>query len=288
MMANLEYVRLYFSLQLNEAICWWCYYIREISWQLLIALLAYLCVCVFLYAILKRVGHTAWQLPGPPARLLLVTAHPDDEVMFFGPLVYWLTRSKASEIYLLCLSMGGDRRRIDELWECTKVLGIPEANVTIIMSGELPDDQGVQWPTDTVAESILQYIEMYKINAVVTFDKYGVSRHKNHISLYFAIAALCIEKKVPPYCKLYVLESVNIIRKYIQILDLPVSLLSASYWYLVTYEQKRTIKSAMAAHKSQYVWFRKLYMIFSRYTFINTLQEVSALDLELDLQFDED
>jgi len=44
----------------------------------------------------------------------------------------------------------------------------------------------------------------------------------------------------------------------------------------------------MAAHKSQYVWFRKLYMIFSRYTFINTLQEVSALDLELDLQFDED
>jgi len=131
-------------------------------------------------------------------------------------------------------------------------------------SGELPDNQSVQWPTDTVAESILQYIEIYKINAVVTFDKYGVSRHKNHISLYFAIAALCIEKKVPPCqyrsfnwrtnivdwynvslisdCKLYVLESVNIIRKYIQVLDLPVSLLSASYWYLVTYEQKRTIK----------------------------------------------
>lgn len=183
---------------------------------------------------------------------------------------------------------GGDKRRIDELWECTKVLGIPEANVTIIMSSELPDDQSVQWPVDTVAESILQYIEIYKINAVVTFDKYGVSRHKNHISLYFAIASLCIEKKVPPYCKLYVLESVNIIRKYIQLLDLPISLLSASYWYLVTYEQKRIIKSAMAAHKSQYVWFRKLYMIFSRYTFINTLQEVSALDLELDLQFDED
>lgn len=65
-------------------------------------------------------------------------------------------------------------------------------------SSELPDDQSVQWPTDTVAENILQYIEIYKINAVVTFDKYGVSRHKNHISLYFAIAALCIEKKVPP------------------------------------------------------------------------------------------
>jgi N-acetylglucosaminylphosphatidylinositol deacetylase len=42
----------------------------------------------------------------------------------------------------------------------------------------------------------------------------------------------------------------------------------------------------MKAHKSQYVWFRKLYMIFSRYTLINTLQEVTLLDLELDLQLE--
>ena len=95
-------------------------------------------------------------------------------------------------------------------------------------------------------------------------------------------------KKVPHYCKLYILESVNIIRKYVQLLDLPISLLSASYWYLLTYDQKNNIKKAMAAHESQYVWFRKLYMIFSRYTFINTLQEVCALDLELDLQFDDE
>lgn len=62
---------------------------------------------------------------------------------------------------------------------------------------ELPDDRNVQWPTEIVAECILQHIEIYKINAVVTFDKHGISKHKNHISLYYAIAALCIEKKVP-------------------------------------------------------------------------------------------
>jgi len=61
----------------------------------------------------------------------------------------------------------------------------------------MPDDSNIQWPIDVVAENILQYIEMYRINAVVTFDKHGVSRHKNHISLYFAVAALCIENKVP-------------------------------------------------------------------------------------------
>lgn len=287
-MSDLEFIRQYFSMQVNQLVCWWWYYIKEISWQLLIAVTAYLCVCVFLYKILKKVCHAAWQLPGPPARILLVTAHPDDEVMFFGPLLYWVTRSEDSEIYLLCLSMGGNKKRKEELWACTKILGIPEANVTIIMSTELPDDQTVQWPTEVVAESILQYIECYKINAVVTFDKCGISRHKNHISLYYAIAALCIEKKVPSYCKLYVLESVNIIRKYVQLLDLPISLLTAPYWYLLTYEQRQLIRKAMTAHKSQYVWFRKLYMMFSRYTFINTLQEMSALDLELDLQFDDE
>ncbi|XP_006622406.1 N-acetylglucosaminyl-phosphatidylinositol de-N-acetylase [Apis dorsata] len=287
-MIDFNLIREYLSMQINEIICWWWFYINEISWQLLIAITAYLCVCIFLYSILKKVSHIAWQLPGPPARILLVTAHPDDEVMFFGPLVYWVTKSKASEIYLLCLSNGGDKRRKEELWECTKILGIPEDNVTIIMSTELPDDQNVQWPTEIVAEFILQYVESYKINAVITFDKHGISRHKNHISLYFAIAALCIEKKVPYYCKLYVLESVNIFRKYVQLLDLPISLLTASYWYLITYNQKKIIKKGMIAHKSQYVWFRKLYMIFSRYTFINTFQEMSALDLELDLQFDDE
>lgn len=287
-MVDLNLIREYLSIQINEIICWWWFYINEISWQLLIAVTAYFCVCISLYSILKRVSHTAWQLPGPPARILLVTAHPDDEVMFFGPLVYWVTRSMASKIYLLCLSNGGDKKRKEELWECAKLLGIPEDNVTIMMSTELPDDRNVQWPTEVVAECILQYVEIYKINAVVTFDKHGISKHKNHVSLYYAIAALCIEKKVPYYCKLYVLESVNIIRKYVQLLDLPISLLSASYWYLITYDQKNGIKKAMAAHKSQYVWFRKLYMIFSRYTFINTLQEVCALDLELDLQFDDE
>lgn len=133
-MSELDYIKQYFSIQFNEILCWWWYYINEISWQLLIAVVAYLCVCVFLYMILRRVSHVAWHLPGPPSRILLVTAHPDDEVMFFGPLIYWTTRSEASNIYLLCLSMGGDKRRKEELWDCTKKLGIPEANVTIIIS----------------------------------------------------------------------------------------------------------------------------------------------------------
>ena len=56
------------------------------------------------------------------------------------------------------------------------------------------------WKESLVADYILQHIESYKINALVTFDKYGISKHKNHISLYYAVASLCLGKKVPP-CK---------------------------------------------------------------------------------------
>lgn len=38
-------------------------------------------------------------------RALLVTAHPDDECMFFAPTILKLVESQAS-VYLLCLSTG--------------------------------------------------------------------------------------------------------------------------------------------------------------------------------------
>ncbi|KFM75685.1 hypothetical protein X975_23223, partial [Stegodyphus mimosarum] len=30
----------------------------------------------------------------------------------------------------------------------------------------------------------------------------------------------------------------------------------------------------MKAHQSQYVWFRKLYILFSRYLYVNTFEEM--------------
>lgn len=105
-MLDFESATRYINDHINEIERWWWWYVREISWQLIVAPIAYLLVCLFLYFVLKRVSHRAWQLPGPPARLLLVIAHPDDEVMFFGPMIYWLTKYKTSNIYLLCFTIG--------------------------------------------------------------------------------------------------------------------------------------------------------------------------------------
>lgn len=41
-------------------------------------------------------------------RVLIVTAHPDDECMFFGPTILSLTKRPDCHVYLLCLSNGKD------------------------------------------------------------------------------------------------------------------------------------------------------------------------------------
>ena len=73
-------------------------------------------------------------------RILIVTSHPDDETMFFGPTILSLCRGKSnflpSNLFLLCMSTGDHKsmgaRRKHELYEACKILGIPEENITIL------------------------------------------------------------------------------------------------------------------------------------------------------------
>lgn len=84
---------------------------RETLEHLLLVVLAYIVVCLAFYrAIFSRYGRSSKLLQSsrfPSAkRVLLVTAHPDDESMFFGPTILSLIRRKNCKIYLLCLSNG--------------------------------------------------------------------------------------------------------------------------------------------------------------------------------------
>lgn len=45
----------------------------------------------------------------PTGPVLLITAHPDDECMFFAPTILALTRLAPENVYLLCLSNGMDK-----------------------------------------------------------------------------------------------------------------------------------------------------------------------------------
>ncbi|XP_051680419.1 N-acetylglucosaminyl-phosphatidylinositol de-N-acetylase isoform X2 [Oryctolagus cuniculus] len=133
-------------------------------------------------------------LPGAGSRSLLVIAHPDDEAMFFAPTVLGLGRLR-HRVSLLCFSAGnyynqGEIRKKELLQSCG-VLGIPPSSVMIIDNRDFPDDPGVQWDTELVANTLLRHVE------VVTFDAGGVSGHSNHVALHTAVRALHSNGKLP-------------------------------------------------------------------------------------------
>ncbi|XP_059991344.1 N-acetylglucosaminyl-phosphatidylinositol de-N-acetylase isoform X2 [Lagenorhynchus albirostris] len=169
-------------------------------------------------------------LPGGGSRTLLVTAHPDDEAMFFAPTVLGLVRMR-HQVSLLCFSAGnyynqGETRKKELLQSCD-VLGIPPSNVMIIDNRDFPDDPGVWWDTERVADVLLRHVEASRVSLVVTFDAGGVSGHSNHVALYAAARTLHAQGKLPKGCSVLTLQSVNLLRKYLSLLDLPCSLLCA-------------------------------------------------------------
>ncbi|XP_007943771.1 N-acetylglucosaminyl-phosphatidylinositol de-N-acetylase [Orycteropus afer afer] len=209
------------------------------------------------------------------SRTLLVIAHPDDEAMFFAPTVLGLARLR-HQVSVLCFSTGnyynqGEIRK-EELLQSCDVLGIPSSNVMIIDNRAFPDDPGVQWDTEHVASLLLQHIEANGINLVVTFDARGVSGHINHIAVHAGVRTLHSEGRLPKGCSVLTLQTVNVVRKYISLLDLPFSLLQTqNVLFVLTNEEVAQAKKAMSCHHSQLLWFRHLYVFFSRYMRINSL-----------------
>ena len=71
---------------------------------LFVLLLLLLVVALSWLRVKTAAGTTLKDLTG---RILLITAHPDDECMFFAPTVLSLGSSVRAELFLLCLSEGG-------------------------------------------------------------------------------------------------------------------------------------------------------------------------------------
>ncbi|XP_032640307.1 N-acetylglucosaminyl-phosphatidylinositol de-N-acetylase isoform X6 [Chelonoidis abingdonii] len=171
-------------------------------------------------------GHRTLCTAGPAraddVRALVVTAHPDDEAMFFAPTILSLGRFRA-QLWLLCCSSGnfynqGEIRKKELVQSCS-VLGIPSSNVTVIDH---------------------RYLQS--------------------------------EGKLPEGCQVLTLKSVNLLRKYISILDVPISCLqSQDVLFILTKEESEQAKRAMRCHHSQLLWFRHTYILFSRFMVINSL-----------------
>ncbi|XP_058822285.1 N-acetylglucosaminyl-phosphatidylinositol de-N-acetylase [Topomyia yanbarensis] len=267
-------------------------YLQETLDHIVWVVLIYTLLCLVLYKLLfHRCGR--WlkllrrsRLPPRANRAILVTAHPDDECMFFGPTILELRRQNC-RIFLLCLSEGnygqkGEQRR-QELWDACDSLGIKSEDITLMNATHLRDDPALEWKTVTIANQILKHLEALDADLLLTFDKDGISGHPNHSAIYYATASLCLSGLIPTKCRVLTLESINLCRKYISVLDLPITLLLSTHWVVLSWHSRRAVQNAMRLHRSQLVWFRKLYIKFSRYMVINSLREINQSDVEFEI-----
>ena len=189
-------------------------------------------------------------------KTLLLTAHPDDETMFFGPVMHW-TRP-----FILCLSDGnfdglGRLRRGEMASLCRKLKLKHEI---------LGYADGGTWCHRKVAKDLVDFIIMQKIKTVVTFGRHGVSGHRNHIACHDA--ARYVQSLIPAELKTGLrfrfLADWGVFQKYLM-------LFSKAHFTL-----PRSSFAGMANMRvfaTQMVWFRYLYCVFSNYMHANAFTE---------------
>lgn len=183
-----------------------------------------------------------------PTTLLLI-AHPDDETMFFSPTI-----TQPQNLTILCLSSSNNI--INSIIRKQEILNFTKKHNIKLIIHNLIDNE--DWNISDITILIL-YLDMIMcFDIVYTFDKCGVSGHKNHISCYNAMYSLRGKIKA----KILFLKSKNLWNKYF--IDVTRSELRYTNEFY-----GRCMWDMVVCYKSQMRWYRYLYIIFSNYMIIN-------------------
>ncbi|XP_057317122.1 N-acetylglucosaminyl-phosphatidylinositol de-N-acetylase-like [Hydractinia symbiolongicarpus] len=215
-------------------------------------------------------------------KVLFVTAHPDDEVVFFGPTINSLRRIVGAEnIFLLAMTNGNyegkGRTREKEIVEGFKVLGLNSGHIHFYKhEAPLVDHPDIHLPFKELAVGIEEHVKKLNINTIITFDDMGVSGHLNHGDIYRAISRHWPSNEAPDAL---ILKSVNYFRKHFSIFDLPISffldaLFNGDLVFISGHKDVEKTKKSLYVHKSQYTTFHNVLHHFSdRFLFINSLRK---------------
>jgi len=184
------------------------------------------------------------------------------------------------EIKVLCLSngnaegLGSTRER--EFGDSLDVLDIGRENGVVIDDPSLKDNMTLKWDSEAILSFVRPFVAKHTVKAIFTFDSYGVSGHPNHISLSIATALLHPQAG---RTTVYHLKSRNRILKYTGSLSIPFGssgLSRVSFPAVMDSRGYLQALHAMRQHRSQLLWFRYLYILFSRYMYINEWQEIPS------------
>lgn len=229
---------------------------------------------------------------------ILVTAHPDDECMFFLPSIRSV--QKSSKLWLLCLTTGncdglGEVRKY-ELLAVTERLQLDK--LLVVDDDNLPDHMTRGWNIEYASMAISRKLqdlatEMAKFDNIqfITFDSHGISGHLNHIDTYQAVKSFCDARNYPLWC---LTTQRNLVVKYcpcsswfmlgslwtqyvlafFKLVDPPPTSRTSRCGSTITHYLLNPSLNweCMALHQSQFVWYRRLFVICSCYTYFNRLK----------------
>ncbi|KAG5510988.1 hypothetical protein GH5_07189 [Leishmania sp. Ghana 2012 LV757] len=213
--------------------------------------------------------------------VLLVFAHPDDEAMFFTPLLHSL-RAQRVTVHFLCLSNGNDaglgKEREKELYASGAFFGVQRRNIRVVDHADLQDGMHSVWSPLLIRREIESYMQKAgNISTIVTFDKYGVSGHPNHIAVHNGVREL--KENMPPGLLHLQLRTRCLLCKYVG----PLAVIPYALWSSTSVSRTSFVAvippasawesmAAMQKHAGQLVWFRYLFVIFSSYTYVNEIE----------------
>jgi N-acetylglucosaminylphosphatidylinositol deacetylase len=210
---------------------------------------------------------------------ILVIAHPDDESMFFAPTVLALER-----VWVISLSNGNydglGRIREKELKQACDILGVEQ----VFCLNAFEDNPHHSWDARDIAQVLEKTLTTESSSCpheqeicILTFDKGGVSGHANHTDTYRGVQ-YWLSSSTYINTKGWKLETIsNPLRKYLPPVWLLVCKRESSLEY--TCRTPWLVWKAMAAHASQFVWYRRLSVVFSHYTYHNQWHEISIIDV---------
>ena len=208
--------------------------------------------------------------------VLLLIAHPDDEIMFWTPTIKYLL-SKKIQLKILCLSNGnynglGDLREV-EFDNVSRELNL--FNNVILNVPELQDDITKKWDSSKVAEMIDEFMRKNNdIKTIITFDGNGVTKHPNHISCFDGL--MYYLNKYSDECKnkniqVFTLESFNFVLQYTWIIPM-IKCFFSKYGYISN--TFFTSYKFMRLYETQFNLLRKFHTILSSYSYFNVFNKI--------------
>jgi N-acetylglucosaminylphosphatidylinositol deacetylase len=222
--------------------------------------------------------------------------------MFFAPSLFNLALYGIN-LYLISITSGNSEGlghvRAKELFAAAEIYGIPKSQVHFLDPEERFFPDGFHgWNITNLSMALFPMISKIQPHGIITFDKWGISGHPNHEAAFHSLEMLKDGGNFTSIPQLFALETVPLWRKYSTFLDVFYTQLDClftghtrEHFHMIWtqpfgYYANKTwcnnnnkpftcrVYHAMAQHRSQLIWFRYLYMAFSRYVYVNTFVSI--------------